>query len=153
MSWANLIEKLRAINIATRNNLCVVSAACFSLNAIRPLKISAPCPFLLLIAPEQEVSFGFIEDKTVTFYQKLFSGFDVLTAFQETLSPDLKLFHSRMLAISLTRYIRDSCIGKGGERRREALLTKALSGGLPNNRHNKKMIRQPPRQWSRRRRN
>src|ERR1035437_3379246 len=38
VSWIHLIDKMRAINIATQNNLCVVSAACFSLNAIRPLK-------------------------------------------------------------------------------------------------------------------
>jgi len=142
VSWIHLIDKMRAINIATQNNLCVVSAACFSLNAIRPLKITQPCPFLMLIAPEQEVSFGFIEDSTFGFYQDLFAGSDITTAFENNLVPALKIFHSeRMLAISLTRYIRDSCIGKGGDRRRKDLLTKALSGGIPNNRHNKRMIR------------
>jgi hypothetical protein len=142
ISWVQLIDTLRAINVATQNNLCVISAACFSLNAIRPLKITQACPFLMLIAPEQEVSFGFIEDNTFRFYQDLFAGSDITAAFEKNLSPALKVFHSeRMLAISLTRYIRDNCIGKGGGRRREDLLTKVLSGGIPNNRYNKKMIR------------
>jgi hypothetical protein len=142
VSWVQLIERLRAINIATQNNLCVVSAACFSLHAIQPLKITQPCPFLMLIAPEREVTFGFIEDKTFGFYRDLFAGSNITTAFERHLAPALKIFHSeRMLAISLTRYIRSSCIGKDGDRRREDLLTKALSGGIPNNRHNKRMIR------------
>lgn len=142
VSWIHLIDRLRKINIATRNNLCVISAACFSLNAIRPLRITQPCPFLILIAPEHEVSFGFVEDKISGFYRDLFAGSDLTMAFERNLSPALKVFHSeRMLAISLTRYIRDGCIGKGGDRRREDLLTGALSGGIPNNRHNKRMIR------------
>jgi hypothetical protein len=142
VAWGDLIAKLRTINVITQNNLCVVSAACCSLNAIRPLKITEPCPFLLLVAPEREVSFGFVEDNIVSFYQKLFDGLDIMNAFNETLVPTFRLFHSeRMLAVVIAKYIRDSCIGKGGELRREVLLTRALSGGHPNNRHNKRKIR------------
>jgi hypothetical protein len=96
----------------------------------------------MLIAPEKEVCFGFIEDNTVGFYRDLFDGKGVVAAFENNLSPLLTLFHSeRMLATVLIRYIRDSCIGKGGDKRREDLLTMAMARGIPNNRQTKRALR------------
>ncbi len=54
----------------------------------------------------------------------------------------MRLFHcEKSLAIVLSRYIGDSCIGKGGDLRRERLLTEVLTNGVPNNRANKRMLR------------
>ena len=38
--WSVLIAHLRAINVTTGNNLCVVSGACFSMNAVWEIKLS-----------------------------------------------------------------------------------------------------------------
>ena len=35
VAWADLYELLRAINITTGNNLCIVSAACYSMRLIK----------------------------------------------------------------------------------------------------------------------
>ena len=148
--WKTLIESLSVVNSATQNNLCVVSAACSSFNAILPIKIDRPCPFLLLIAPEREVSIGFVEDKTAPFYKSLFDGLDVINAYERHLKPNFRVFQSEyMLAVSLVRYIRDSCIGRGGDKRREDLLTQAMSSGIPNNRHNKRMVRKSAKSMTR----
>jgi hypothetical protein len=67
VSWQQLVEKLRPINVATRNNLCVVSAACFGMHAIMEIAISTAAPFFALFAPENTVTFGFVEKRTVPF--------------------------------------------------------------------------------------
>ena len=67
VSWQKLVEKLRAINVETGNNLCVVSAACFGMHAIMETNIGNAAPFFALIAPENTVTFGFVEQRTVPF--------------------------------------------------------------------------------------
>jgi hypothetical protein len=141
VSWGRLIQRLRTINVATKNNLCVVSACCFGFHAIKALQITEPCPFYILIAPEHEITFGFIEDNIFRFYQDAFIDLDIET-YELHLSAQMRLFHcEKSLAIVLSRYIGDSCIGKGGDLRRERLLTDVLASGVPNNRANKRMLR------------
>jgi hypothetical protein len=141
--WTRLVDKLRKINIATKNNLCVVSAACCSMHAIKPITIGEPTPFFALIAPEQTVSFWFIEQNTVKFYEEVFGGLDVVAAYEKYFAPKLALFHcERLLGIALTKYICDSCMGKGLKTRREDLMTRVFSsGGLSNSRQNRRMVR------------
>jgi hypothetical protein len=80
-SWPLVVKKLQAINIASHNNLCVVSGSCFGLHAIRQVTINEACPFYVLIAPENEVSFGFLEDHTVPFYTDVFSAGDLIKSY------------------------------------------------------------------------
>jgi hypothetical protein len=42
VSWSELVDHFRPINVATQNNLCVVSAVCFGLHAIKPVTIDKP---------------------------------------------------------------------------------------------------------------
>jgi hypothetical protein len=136
LSWPDLVERLRAINVATRNNLCVVSGACFSMKAASAgVTLSEPCPFFILIAPKNDVSSGFLEDNTVAFYKSLFEGGEIVAAHARHLAPNLQLFHcERMLAYMLAYYVRDYCTGKGGNKRREQLLTKAVEANYVHNR-------------------
>jgi len=53
-----------------------VAGVCFARNAILQIKISEACPVYMLIAPETGVTFGFLEDNTVPFYQELFWNID-----------------------------------------------------------------------------
>jgi hypothetical protein len=134
--WPDLVDRFRKINIATGNNLCVISGACYSMNAVWQVKLSEPCPFFMLIAPEYEVSSGFLEDKIFRFYSSAFDSLEIFAAYTENLAPTLSLHHSeRMLAHSLKKYIKDYCIGKRGEARREELLTKVIAAGKAANRH------------------
>jgi hypothetical protein len=149
VSWSVLITHLRAINVATRNNLCVVSGACFSLNAVWEIKLSEPCPFFILIAPGKEVSAGFIEDKMFAFYKTAFDGLEIVAAHERHLAPHLSLHHcERVLAYDIANYVRESCIGKGRRIRQEELMTKAVTAGTAPNRHARRRIRQGAKKWT-----
>jgi hypothetical protein len=147
VTWQQLVERLRPINVATGNNLCVVSAACFGLHAIMAIHIGSPAPFFALVAPENTVSFGFVEQRTVPFYEAVFKGLDVVSAHEQHLAPDFKLFLcEKMLLVGLTKYVRNYCIGKGGKKRIEDLLTQAVAGGLPNTPKNRRLARRTAKQ-------
>jgi hypothetical protein len=64
ISWQTICNHLRAINILSGNNLCLVSTACFSYHLLYELEIDKPTPFFILIAPQHTISFGFTEDNT-----------------------------------------------------------------------------------------
>ena len=72
--WTSVVPKLQAINLAAKGNLCVVAGVCYALHAIKQIKISEPCAVHMLIAPEEVVHVGFLEDETVKFYQEVFSS-------------------------------------------------------------------------------
>lgn len=141
-SWDRLYNKLRRINITTANNLCVISTCCFGFHMIKSLRITEACPFYMLIAPEREITLGFIEDSVFKFYRDVFLQGGIIEYYERYLSNSMKIFHSeKVLAIVLSRYIGESCIGKGGAERRERLLTDVLASGVPGNRSNKRLIR------------
>jgi len=142
VAWSDLYAAFRAINIKTGNNLCVVSAACYSMALIKQISITEACPFFIMLAPEKTVSFGFIEEATVAFYKDVFGDLNILGAYEKHLKPALSVFHSeRMLAIVFARYFKFKCMGRGGRERREDLLTQAVASGIANNRHNRRVVR------------
>jgi hypothetical protein len=143
VSWPELVAWLRPINVATGNNLGIVSAACCSMHIYKEISVEKECPFFVMIAPLENVSFGFIERNAVRFYEEVFTGSDVIAAYNKYLRERLTLFHcERMLFVALGRYIRHHCIGAGGEKRRERLLTEAISERrLPNDRNTRRSIR------------
>lgn len=150
VSWPLLVASLREINVATGNNLCVVSGACYSLNAVWQVTLLEACPFFILIAPGEEVSSGFLEDNTVAFYKSVFAGLEIVAAYERHLAPHLSLHHcERMLAYTLASYVQDFCIGKRGNERREELITKAVWAGLAHNRHALRRIRREAKTWTR----
>jgi hypothetical protein len=142
VSWSELVAHLRPINIATQNNLCVVSAVCSGLYAIKPVSIEQLAPFFVLIAPENEITFGFVEQRTARFYEALFNGLDVAEAYTQHLAPEFKLFHcEERLLDALSKYVRDYCLGSSHDQRVEDLLTRSVAKGLPNTRNNRRIAR------------
>jgi hypothetical protein len=119
-----------------------VAGVCFARNAILQIKISEACPVYMLIAPETGVTFGFLEDNTVPFYQELFSSGDINKACLEHFDTPMKVFHcEQFLAVALARYIRQSCKGRGGAARRERLLTEIFLGDKERTRDNLRQVR------------
>lgn len=140
--WEQFIRWLRPINAAMGNDLCIVSGACFGLHAIRPLKLDQPAPFYILIAPEREVTFGFLEDHSAAFYADMMESGDVTLAHARNLAPNMSLFHcEKFLIISIMRYIKYHCRGHGLRVRRERLLTEVMQEGMPNTRLNRRKLR------------
>ena len=142
-SWAQLVAWLRPINIATGNNLGIVSAACSSMQIYKEILVEMECPFFVMIAPTETVSFDFLERNTVKFYEEVFTNFDIVAAYNKYLKERLTIFHcERVLFVALARYIRNHCLGARGQMRRERLLTEAISERrLPNNRNMRRSIR------------
>jgi hypothetical protein len=143
VSWQQLVDKLRRINVATQNNLGVVSAACFGMHVIKPINVGEATPFFALVAPEKTVSFGYIEQHATRFYQDLFDNGDLVAAYNRNFSKHLNLVHcEKLLAIALVRYITAHCMGRGKKKRQEALMTQVFENGpLQNTRQNRRMVR------------
>ena len=111
------------------------------------ISIRNPAPFFALIAPENIVTFGFVERRTVPFYEKIFKGLDVVSAHKQYLAPSFSLFLcEKMFLVSFTKYVRNYCMGKGREKRIEDLVTQAVAGGLPNTPQNRRMARRMAKQ-------
>ena len=124
--WSQIVGKLRYLNEATQNNLIVVSFACFSIDLLAEIDFQGPSPFSCLIAPEKEVTAGFIEDNTVRFYEMLFKTNNINSSFRAHLSQHLRQINSEGLLIAvLVRYFSDKCTGKELQKRTDALITQA----------------------------
>jgi hypothetical protein len=91
--WTLLYRKLQAINVHTSDNLCVVSAACFSYIVLREIDVVSATPFYLLVAPPREVTFGFVEDNIVKFYRQTFDTLQIVDAFKHYLRQYVALCH------------------------------------------------------------
>lgn len=132
--WRVLSNCLRGLNIATKNNLVVISHACFGLHAISPISINEAAPFYVLLAPEKEVKVGFLEDNCVNFFKELVNTGIIDVAYNKWLKEKFEYFHcEEMLFISMAKYIDDGCKGKTAKERRERLLSEAVDQGLVKN--------------------
>lgn len=142
MPWERLGELLRAINVATGNNLCVVGATCYSLTAIKSMTITSSVPFFVLLAARSEVKVGFLEDNFPAFFKTMLADGGIDEAYYRYLARKLEYFHcEKMLFIMIACNIRSACRGKGAVERRERLLTEVLQNG-PNTPETRKEIRQ-----------
>jgi hypothetical protein len=127
LSWQELADALRPINVATKNNVCCIFGVCFGLHFSFELRLSKPSPYFLTIAPEREVSVGVLEARTGDFYSRLNDTRNITLAYSDVLKPELHLFYSRAVyAEALAVYVNQHCRGKRGAARRERLLTELL---------------------------
>lgn len=148
--WLTLAEQLRRINIATHNNLIVVSAVCFSMATAEKMDVSKASPFYLLIAPEEKVEAGFLADNIVPFYRAIWDGVDLAKAFEQRLASKFMTFHCEVLLKSLlTVYVRNNCTGAGARQRREDFYTLAVKNGQTVNREARRATRSMAKQFSR----
>lgn len=139
--WDVLSSCLQELNKATGNNLVVIGASCFGLRAIMPIKLDKPAPFFVLLAPEEEVCVGFLEDSLPAFYRDLFTSGSLDSAYSRYLSDEFKYFHcEKMLFIVVAKYIKEGCKGKSVQERRERLLTEVFSQGMKKTEENLKMV-------------
>ena len=141
ISWAESISKLRKINLAAKNDLCVIVSACYGMHIVRPITIDKPTPFWILLAPQETVTLRDIIDGFETFYHRLFETKDLREGFKCIDGKFKEYYAEKVLVESVAKYINKYCKGKGGDLRRERLLTKALEQGLENSRFNKRELR------------
>jgi hypothetical protein len=127
MRWAEIIEVLRDLNVATRNNLVCVFALCFGLHVYKQVSLKKPVPAYLFSAPPSEISVGFLEAQTLAFYREINRTSNVTAAFAATLGAGMESFHCQGLFLqSLLRYIRTYCVGRQRQDRQERMVTAIL---------------------------
>lgn len=141
-AWPEVIAWLRKINIRARNNLFVVAATCYGLHMISTISIHSAVPFYCLLAPEHEVTLGFIDEKMSLFYRQLFQTGNLEEALL-VIDGTFKQFHcEKILTAALARYIRQQCKGVGFRRRKEVLVSGAIARGVPRTQESLRCLRQ-----------
>ena len=127
VGWADVIELVRRLNVATENNLTCIFALCFGLHLYKEVSLKKAVPAYLFCAPASEISVGFLQEKTLSFYREVNRSSNVTAAFKATLGANMELFHCQGLFFqSLLRYIRTYCMGKGRQQRQEKMVTAYL---------------------------
>lgn len=141
VSWIKVANRLRKLNKLMLNNLCVISTACYGYHMVKGITIQDTTPFYGLIGAQDEISFGTIDDTATKFYSVLLESCSIDTAYNQV-KDFFSYFHcEKMLAVCLARYIRQSCMGNGKEKRREDLLTIAIACGHSDSPGNLKKLR------------
>jgi hypothetical protein len=140
--WSQVVPRLRAINICTGGNLCVIAAVCFAFFAISEASIVQASPVNILIAPDTDLQVGKLEDGLAGFYISLFTDGEISAAFEKYLGLPFKLYHAeRFFVIALCKYVLNHCKGEGANERRERLLSEVLTGGAAGATLTKRQIR------------
>lgn len=131
--WQTLLPKLQTINKNSKNNLGVVMAACYGLHAIRRLNFMEPSPFYFLVGSEEGVSAGYIDDSMKDFYLEL-NRTNSLDNAMRKVDKNFKQFHAeKFFYVMFGKYMKRHCMGAGGQRRVERLLTGLRERGVVTN--------------------
>lgn len=135
LEWPELSYYLKIINSSMLNELCVVSTVCHAYRVTETLTLLDVTPFFCMIAPENEVTQGYIRDKISPFYREIFAGDSINDAYQ-ILSNEFKFYHcEKVLMEAIAIYVIEHCKGKAKRTRKEQLLSDVLaSGKLENDR-------------------
>lgn len=141
ISWQELGERLREINIASRNGVGIVMAACFGFEQLEAIDILKPCPYNFLIGPPEEVQSGFIDDRMSLVYRELFASRSLERAIA-LLNDKFVRFQAELFFCTVfVRYLRNNCTGSNAARRVEALLSRAIGEGLAPDRQRRRELR------------
>lgn len=140
--WEQVVPRFQAINVAIEGTLCVVAGVCYAFHAIKQISIIGACPVHMLIAPEDIVTNGFLEDGLVPFYKSIFEHGDITDAHAQYLGNSFRVFNAdRFFVIAFVRYIKAHCRGKGAAARKERLFTEYLKEHPYANRKQRRTIR------------
>lgn len=124
VSWEEVAEALREINIATGNNLVCVLGLCFGLHLYKILTLRKAVPAYLFMAPESEIQVGDLEERVFSFYRSVHASGNVTAAFDTHLAGAMTLFHCQGLFLEvLAAYVRSHCRGSARTDRFDRLAT------------------------------
>lgn len=112
-AWSELMDWLRAINVATGNNLVVVLALCFGLNLYKLAELKKPAPAYLFAAAPKKVTVGFLLDEVPAFYKAVQTHGSFLEPFETTLGKAMNLINCQGLFLqALAHYVKTQCDGE-----------------------------------------
>lgn len=132
ISWIDVFQGFREINILSKNNLFFSSGACESAYAYKSATINEACPVLGFLAPEKQVKAGSVSDGFFAFYKSLIKSKSLDDAFNSFAdATDAKnyaiVFSSQMFRKAAFNYLTQECMGKGRKIRLENLVSQAIA--------------------------
>lgn len=139
ISWSDVFQNFREINILSKNNLFFSSGACESAYAYKSASISKACPVFGFLAPEKEVKAGSVSDGFIAFYKSLIKSDSLNEAFNAFANAtDGKnyalIFSPHIFEKSAFIYLTQECMGQGRQKRLENVVSQAIAEtGLPVN--------------------
>lgn len=93
VGWEELVRHVAEINRATNNNVGIVLAACYGFEISKFVNFTAPCPFNFVIAAQDVIRAGQLQDVIMGFYKATVNSGD-LQGGLVALDDQLMLFHS-----------------------------------------------------------
>ena len=93
VGWDELVRHITEINQATRNNVGIVLAACYGFEISKFVTFTAPCPFNFVIAAQDVIQVGQLQDVVMDFYKTTVKSGDLQSGLV-ALDNQLMLFHS-----------------------------------------------------------
>lgn len=124
--WNSLIDHFRAINITSDFNLGVFVAACEGIEAIRPMTIKKPAPYMFLVGPTAPISAGELETAERDFYDRILSGTNIDAACACLPSVFHLFLAQRFFAVIYARVLKRQSFGKRRNERVNSLVRMAL---------------------------
>ncbi|MGF6208810.1 hypothetical protein [Pseudomonas frederiksbergensis] len=93
VGWDELVRHVAEINQATNNNVGIVLAACYGFEISKFVNFTAPCPFNFVIAAQDVIRAGQLQDVIMGFYKATVKSGDLQDGLV-ALDDQLMLFHS-----------------------------------------------------------
>jgi len=123
VSWQELVEILREINVISRNNVGVVMAGCYGLYAILPTEALKPTPFYFLLGCDRSIGAGDLEKNIFRFYKELFKTGMLTDAMKIVCKSFTTFLAEKEFTVAMITYFRDQARGEGKAKRVETTLT------------------------------
>lgn len=140
VSWDLLINLLREINVNCKNNLFVFFATCYAYHAVKSITLSKATPFCAMVAPPEEISNGFLEDKTHKFYHDGFSSDNFSSAIKTHLSSHLIYYHCQGIFLTaIVEYIQKYCRIENRKSRAKSIVRQKVDISIKNRNARRKM--------------
>ncbi|MHB8977458.1 MAG: hypothetical protein ACYDAI_12370 [Trichloromonadaceae bacterium] len=124
ISWRDLVDVLRDINVITRNNLGIVMAGCHGLYALTEIDGQKPTPFNFFMGCEDSIQAGVLQDNIAKFYHNLFENYSLPEAMKAVKSEFVGFLAEKVFVESMVKYLRNQARGKGKNKRIENIVTK-----------------------------
>lgn len=142
VSWNDITSELRKLNAASGNQLFVFIASCYGIYTLKSVTIYDSTPFYIMFGPSNAVTIEEIENIIPNFYKVLFEYNNIEESIK-SLNCKFEYFHAeRLFCKVMIQYFRDHCLGNGGRKRRENLLSGAMNKkGVENTKQNRILFR------------
>lgn len=129
ITWPELYETLKDINILLNNELILFIATCYGFHYINTLNLLQSTPTFFLVSPSNTINSGTIEIGASIFYNSLFKTRDLNKSVKEltTYNPCFEFYNSDQFFINLMiNYFNDGHYGKSARKRVDRLLSESL---------------------------